>query len=71
MYTVKNFRTKKAMKEAVVAGEEVKIFQPGPFGEPSEFYQGTQCIEGPHFPKPHSWYAEVKVKDGIITKVVG
>ena len=29
MYTVKNFKTKKALKEAVASGEAVRIYAPG------------------------------------------
>ncbi len=68
MYTVENFRTKKALKEAVAAGREVRIFQPGPFGgnEPRE---GEVALEGPHYPAPHSWYATGTLKDGRVVKV--
>ena len=68
MYTYENFKTKKALKEAVANGEKIAIYQPGPFGgeDPKD---GTFCVEGPHYPEPHKWYAEVEVKDGYITKV--
>ena len=68
MYTVENFKTKKALKEAVAAGRQVTIFQPGPFGgnEPTE---GTVYLEGPHYPEAHRWYAEAQLKDGNIIKV--
>jgi hypothetical protein len=26
-------------------------------------------VEGPHYPEPHKWYAEVEVKDYIVVKV--
>ena len=68
MYTVKNFKTKKAIKEAVANGEEIRVYQPGPFGgnEPTE---GKVCIEGPHYPEPHKWYAEATLKNGLVVKV--
>ena len=68
MYTDINFKTKKALKEAVAAGKPVTIFQPGPFGgnEPSN---GRVALEGPHYPAPHSWYAEAIVTNGLVTKV--
>lgn len=68
MYTYENFKTKKALKEAVANGEKIAIYQPGPFGgdDPKD---GTFCVEGPHYPEPHRWYAEVEIKDGYITKV--
>jgi hypothetical protein len=68
MYTYTNFKTKKALKEAIAAGKQVTVFQPGPFGgnEPSN---GTVYLEGPHYPAAHSWYAEATLKDGVIVKV--
>jgi len=68
MYCNTNFPTKKALKEAVANGERHGIHQVGPFGgnEPSE---GTVCLEGPHYPKPHKWYASATIENGIITKV--
>lgn len=73
MYTTKNFKTKKQLREAVTAylnggGEPVTYYQPGPFGgnEPKD---GTFCAEGPHYPQAHSWYATCTAKDGIIVKV--
>ncbi len=68
MYTVTNFKTKKALKEAVLAGSKVGIFQPGPFGG-NEPKNGSVCLEGPHYPAAHTWYAEATIVDGYITKV--
>jgi hypothetical protein len=68
MYTTTNFKTKKALKEAISEGKQVSYFQPGPFGgnEPKD---GTFCLEGPHYPAPHTWYATATAKDGLIVKV--
>lgn len=66
MYTEKNFKSKKALKEAVKAGEKVRLFSPG-VGTPKE--NGTEYVEGPHYPEPHKWYAQVTVKDGIVVSV--
>jgi hypothetical protein len=66
MYTSTNFKTKKALKEAVAAGQRVTLFAPG-LGEPKQ--NGKEYVEGPHYPQPHTWYAEVEMKDGIVTKV--
>jgi hypothetical protein len=67
MYSNENFKTKKALKEAVAAGP-VPCHQPGPFG--SDVSDGQHCCEGPHYPQPHRWYAQVVVENGQITKVV-
>lgn len=68
MYCTINFKTKKALKEAVAAGQTVTVFQPGSFGgnEPTD---GTAAVEGPHYPEPHRWYASIVLKDGKIIKV--
>ncbi len=85
MYTTTNFKKKKEFKAAVEAylkGEPyppapagmatlrgptpVRLYAPG-LGSPKE--NGTEFVEGPHYPAPHSWYAQVTVKDGIVVKV--
>lgn len=68
MYTTRDFKTKKALKEAVASGEKIGVFQPGPFGG-NEPRNGNVTIEGPHYPKPHTWYAQVELKEGFIVKV--
>jgi len=72
MYTHQNFKSKKALKEAVAAGQQIGIFQPNqmfpnPQAEPN--YTGNAAVEGPHYPKPHSWYASVELVNGKIVKV--
>lgn len=67
MYVSPNFKTKKALKEAVKSGETVEVFSPGPFPAPRD---GETTIEGPHYPKPHTWYARVRVESGKVTKVL-
>lgn len=68
MYTTINFKTKKQLKEAVASGKHVTYYQPGPFGG-NEPLDGTIYVEGPHYPEPHRWYAECKVKDGYIVSI--
>ncbi len=69
MYTDVNYKTKKLLKEAFKRGDIIKIRQPcGLF--PTKL-DGIVIIEGPHFPNPHSWYAHVEIKDGIIIKIRG
>jgi hypothetical protein len=68
MYVEPNYPTKKALKAAVKEGRDVTVFQPGlgtvPTGE------AEVSVEGPHFPKPHTWCARVRIRDGRVTKVV-
>jgi len=66
MYTDTNFKSKKALKEAVAAGKEVTIYAPG-LGVPKT--DGTEYISGPHYPAPHTWYAQVEMKGGKVVKV--
>lgn len=68
MYTEINFKTKKALKEAIAAGRRVTVFQPGPFGgDPPQ--NGKITLEGPHYPEPHRWYAQATLVNGVVTKV--
>ena len=67
MYVRPNFKHKRELKEAVKAGRLVSVFSPGPFPAPTN---GRCAVEGPHYPKPHTWYASVEVKDGYVTKVI-
>lgn len=67
MYVNPNFTTKKALKDAVAAGEEVEVFSPGPFPARSN---GIEHVEGPHHPQPHRWYAKVEVRHGLVVKVL-
>jgi len=66
MYVDPNFKTKKALKEAVAAGRVVTVFSPGPFPAPTD---GKATIEGPHYPAAHSWYAQVTVENGQVKTV--
>lgn len=73
MYTTKNFKSKKELKAAVEAfkldsahNAPVRLFAPG-LGQPKE--NGIEFIEGPHYPEPHKWYAQVQVENGIVVKV--
>ena len=62
------FKTKKALKEAIAAGERVTVYQPGPFGG-SEPREGRVFLEGPHYPAAHTWYAQGTLQDGVLVKV--
>jgi hypothetical protein len=85
-YTVINFRSKKALKEAVKNWNErteigmmaayqkhgtvrpIACYQPG-LGPDLSNYTGRVSLEGPHYPKAHSWYAEGELVNGILVKV--
>jgi hypothetical protein len=67
MYTDKNFKTKKAFKEALAEGKKMRVYVPG--GMFSAPLNGPVTVEGPHYPEPHRWYAACVLKDGIIIKI--
>jgi hypothetical protein len=83
-YTVTNFKTKKALKEAIKVYNDqpegmfggtnkkallvVRCYQPG-LGPDLSNYTGSVSLEGPHYPKAHTWYAIAEMKDGIVIKV--
>lgn len=71
MYVQPNYKTKKALKEAIKEGLiAVRLYQPGPFGGWEINKTGQVGVEGPHYPKPHTWYARVEVEDGRVVKVL-
>lgn len=71
MYTHVNFKTKKALREAIARGDRVTVYQPnaditGHYGPTN----GDVTLEGPHYPKPHTWYARVRIEGGVIIKLL-
>lgn len=69
MYVEPNYPTKKALKEAIANNVTVTIFQPGPMGGSEPRNGKGIAVEGPWYPKPHSWYAQVDVVEGKVVKV--
>ncbi len=69
MYTTINFKTKKALKEAVKAGKQVRVIEPGISAGEKLRDGATVYLEGPHYPAAHTWYAKATLTNGIITKV--
>lgn len=70
MYTIRNFKTKKALKEAVAAGNLIGVYQPGGLDKVDYTkFSGIVTLEGPHYPEPHRWYANAIVENGFIVKV--
>lgn len=66
-YVDPNFKTKKALKEALKEGKDVEVFSNSPFGGVPT--NGTVYLEGPHYPQPHTWYAQGTMKDGKLVAV--
>jgi hypothetical protein len=66
MYVRPNLKSKKALREAVARGEKIAVFSPGPFPAPTS---GWTTVEGPHYPEPHRWYAQVRLELGYVAEV--
>ena len=67
-YCWPNYRTKKALKEAIQNKVNVSCFNPGLGGDLSN-HTGKVYLEGPHAPLPHRWYATGEMIDGKLVKV--
>lgn len=67
MYTDQNFRSRKALKDAIAAGARVTV-QPNTLGRNAPD-NGEVSLEGPHYPEPHKWYARATLRDGVVVKV--
>jgi len=66
MYTDTNFASKKALREALAAGKQITCHSPGPWPCPDS---GWISLEGPHYPKAHSWYAQARLEGGLVVEV--
>ena len=65
-YTVENFKSKKALKEAIKSGRRVPIQNEFIGQTPTE---GTVTLEGPHYPKAHTWCGAAILKNGSVVSV--
>jgi len=66
MYVSSNPKSKAALKRLLATGERQTVFQPGLGTVP---YNGTVSLEGPHYPKAHTWYGTGTMKDGVLVTV--
>lgn len=69
MYVSPNFKTKKAIKDAIAAGQTVTVFQPNQLTHHSPPTDGKVSLEGPHYPEPHRWYGTGTLKDGKLVAI--
>ena len=67
-YVDPDYKTKKAFKEAVARGVVHRPYNHG--GRFPAEQNGEEFIEGPHYPRPHTWYVRVRVQGGVVTKVL-
>jgi hypothetical protein len=66
MYTNFNYTSKAAIKRDLAAGKVIECHSPGPWPAPRS---GVISLEGPHYPKPHSWYGEGMMRDGKLVSI--
>jgi len=69
MYTTTNYPSKAALRRDFLAGKRISTFQPGGLFPATR--DGRIALEGPHYPKPHKWYASAVVADGVIVELDG
>jgi hypothetical protein len=65
-YTVKNYKTKKELIADFNSGKEIKLKSDRAVIETSN---GTIYLEGPHYPAPHTWYAQAEIVDWKIMRI--
>lgn len=65
-YVNPNVTTKAELKRRLGSGLVTEVYQPGTGTIPRD---GRVFLEGPHYPQPHTWYAEGTMKDGKLVKV--
>jgi len=69
MYISPNLPSKAAIKRAIKAGDTVTVFQPNNMFNVVPPKNGTCTVEGPHYPKQHSWYGQATLKDGKVVSI--
>ena len=63
-YVDPDYKTKKLFIEAVRSGTQHSTYNPSGMFPTTQ--NGNDVVEGPHYPRPHKWYASVVVKDGVV-----
>ena len=66
MYVSSNPKSKAALKRSLAAGERLSVYANALGTVP---HNGTVDLEGPHYPKAHSWYGQGTMKDGVLVSV--
>ena len=63
-YVDPNYNSKKDFIAAVKAGKKHQTYNYSGMFPTTQ--NGSDVIEGPHYPKPHRWHASVKVVNGVV-----
>lgn len=67
-YVDPDYKSKKEFKEAITKGARPETYNYSGMFPTTQ--NGRDTIEGPHYPKPHKWYASVQVENGRVVKVI-
>ena len=67
-YIDPDYPTKKAFQQAILDGARPQTYNPLLMFPVKQ--DGEDVVEGPHYPKPHKWYARVQVEKGRVVKVL-
>jgi hypothetical protein len=65
-YVTGDPKSKAELKRRLAAGERVEVFQPGLGTVPTD---GEVSLEGPHYPRPHTWYGTGVMEGGRLVRV--
>ena len=69
-YVDGNPQSKKQLKEWLASGKTCYVFQPNSDITGATLPDnGVVYLEGPHYPKPHRWYARGTVSNGRLIKI--
>jgi hypothetical protein len=69
-YTRTDFRTKKEVKQALLSGRLIACIRLQPNGD-RPITDDEVNLSGPHYPRPHTWYANGECRDGYLLWIDG
>ena len=68
-YTTKDYKSAAEIKRDLAAGVKITCYQPG-YGHDLSNHTGVVSLEGPHYPKPHRWYAAGRMENGVLVSII-
>jgi hypothetical protein len=69
VYINTNPKSKAQIKRDIKAGKVMRVFQPNNMFGTTPPENGVVTVEGPHYPKPHRWYGQATLKDGVVVAI--
>lgn len=68
VYLYPNLKSKKAFRDALIAGKTITAERQTPWGAES-VKEGSVTFSGPHYPEPHRFYGAAVVSGGRVVSV--